>query len=119
MKEKEPKHLLENTLLIGTLGLISLLAFSKKSRQIIYERDGGKCVICGGVEWLECCHIDHSKKNPRYDDPSNGDLRCVPDHLMDHINREGRNGLPVHQNRFGIKMMIEKIKHKYHGETDQ
>lgn len=100
-------------------GIVFLLgAFSAKVRKQILERDGYKCVDCGSHEWLEACHVDHNKENPRYDDVSNGSTRCTPDHLMEHINREGRNGLTIAQNRFGIRRMIERIKHNYHEDTD-
>lgn len=88
-----------------------LLAFSFKIRKKIYERDH-VCTICGGTNHLEAAHIDHNKSNPRYDDESNGRLLCLPDHIKDHINREGRNGLTVAQNRWAINIMLEKLKGK-------
>ena len=111
MKEREPNHSLENVLIISAIGLISFLAFSEKTRRIIYERDRS-CRMCGGVEHLSAAHINHSKENPLYDDPSNGRLLDGACHLLDHINRAGRNGLTKSQNDYAIRMLILRISGK-------
>lgn len=84
-------------------------AFTRPVRQQIIERDGGKCVICGSTSHLEAAHIDHNKANPRYNDTSNGRVLCVDDHLKDHVNRHGRNGLPKSQNEWAIKRLLERV----------
>ena len=85
-------------------------AFSKETRKKIWKRDGGRCVMCGSTEHLNCSHIDHSKSNPKYDDESNGRLLCEAEHyLIDHVNREGRNGLPLHQNAFAKRSLWSRL----------
>ena len=84
---------------------ISTGAFSWKSRQIIKLRDGNACVMCGSTQGCECAHINHNKQDPRYDDPSNGRLLCTEDHLKDHVNRHGRNGLPKRTNERAIELI--------------
>lgn len=84
------------------LAVVALgMAFSKQTRQKILERDGHKSVLSGATEKLHVAHIDHTR-NERYDDPSNGRTLTVYEHLQDHVNREGRNGLTKAQNDFAI-----------------
>lgn len=83
-------------------------AFSWKSRNIIKERDQ-VCRLCGSSEHLEAAHINHNKQDPRYDDPSNGRLLCTEDHLKDHINRHGRNGLPKRTNERAIELIKQRL----------
>ncbi len=84
-------------------------AFSWKSRQAIKERDGNRCVDCGSPLHLECAHYDHNKSSSRYDDPSNGRVLCVEDHLADHISREGKNGLTKEGNRWAVNKIWERL----------
>lgn len=92
------------------IGVVALSqgAFSWKSREIIKKRDG-TCVICGSTEHLEAAHINHDKTKPIYDDPSNGRLLCTEDHLKDHINRHGRNGLPKRTNERAIELIKQRL----------
>ena len=108
--ESPQKHEINLSLPLSTLGLlaISLCAFSRKSRQAILRRDGGRCVICGARDHLEAAHINHNKKNPNYDNPSNGRTLCTKGHLKDHIRREGRNGLSKKANRWAIRKLRER-----------
>lgn len=102
-------YLLELSLIAGIV-VLSQLAFSRPIRRKIWERDGGKCVICGSTVGCECSHIDHSRENPRYNHESNGRLLCKPDHyLVDHVNREGRNGLPIHQNQYAKRTIWQRL----------
>jgi len=94
------------------IGVVALSqgAFSRPVRRKIWERDKGRCVMCGSTEHLNCSHIDHSKSNTLYDHESNGRLLCEPDHyLVDHVNREGRNGLPLNQNRFAKRSLWSRL----------
>lgn len=101
---------LKPLLIIGGVFLLSQAAFSRPVRRKIWERDKGRCVNCGATEHLNCAHIDHSRENPRYNHESNGRLLCEPDHyLIDHVNREGRNGLPLNQNKFAKKTLWQKF----------
>lgn len=94
-------------IVIGATAL-STGAFSWKSREIIKKRDQ-VCTICGSTEHLEAAHIDHNRQNPRYDDPSNGRLLCTEDHLKDHINRHGRNGLNTKANEWAIEAIKQRL----------
>lgn len=103
-------NILTTAAIIGGIYLLSQFAFSRPVRRKIWERDGGKCVNCGSTEHLNCAHIDHSRENPRYNHESNGRLLCQPDHyLIDHVNREGRNGLPIHQNQYAKRTLWQKL----------
>ena len=110
-KPSEINSIFAVTAIIGGIYLLSNLAFSRKVRKEIYERDV-TCRVCGGVGHLESAHISHDKTKDNYNDPSNGRLLCLPDHLADHINREGRNGLSIANNRWAIATMINKLKGK-------
>ncbi len=80
-------------------------AFSKKTRDEINKRDGGKSVLSGESGRLHAAHISHDKSRSDYDKPSNGRMLTPREHLDDHVNRAGRNGLPEHQNNFAIRML--------------
>lgn len=96
--------------LVGILPAIGLgMAFSWKSRQIIRQRDGNQCVDCGSTGEVECAHFNHDKTKPNYDDPSNGRVLCVEDHLKDHINRHGSNGLSTRANEWAINMIKTRL----------
>lgn len=97
---------------IGLLA-ISFLAFSKKSREAIHKRDKGKSVLSGTSINLSAAHIDHNKKSKLYDHPSNGRLLSLFEHLLDHINRAGRNGLNQNQNNYAIRKIKEKMAKLY------
>ena len=90
--------------------LPTILAFSSDIRRKILDRDGHKCTVCGSTEHLEASHTDHNRDNPLYNDPSNGKTLCTRDHLQDHIEREGRNGLNHHQNQWAINKIRERLK---------
>lgn len=90
--------------------LLSNFAFSVKTREIIKQRDGYQCVVCGSTKHLQCAHIDHDKSKSKYDDPSNGRLMDVFCHLFDHINRAGRNGLSKQHNDFAIQSLQKQAK---------
>lgn len=95
-------------LVLGAAAL-STGAFTRKARQQILERDKFKCVICGSTEHLEAAHIWHDKLNPQYNDTSNGRTLCTEDHLKDHINRHGRNGLTKKGNEKAIELIKQRL----------
>lgn len=101
----------ELLLLAETAGVVALSqwAFSLKSRNAIRDRDGHKCIICGSTEHLEAAHLNHDKRSPDYDNPANGALLCSSDHLLDHIEREGENGLTVPQNQWSIREIRKRV----------
>jgi hypothetical protein len=116
-KPSEFNNILSVTAIIGGLYLLSQAAFSLRTKRIIYERDV-TCVNCNGTSYLSAAHIDHNKKNPRYDDASNGRLLCGPCHLQEHINREGRNGITVSQNRWGMARLLDRMRGKHAEDID-
>lgn len=108
MKEGEPQKLPYLELTLGLLALSSLFAFSRKTRQQIYNRDRGKS------RWSdepgeEAAHILHNRDNPLYDDPSNGRMLTKREHYLDHLNREGRNGLPPEGNRAALRLIWKRL----------
>ena len=86
----------------------TLLAFSFKVRREIRDRDGNKSVWSGATEHLEVAHISHDKKKSNYNDPSNGRTLTTLEHLVDHLNRDGRNGLTGEQNSWAIMRLLER-----------
>ena len=100
---------LKPLLILGGVFLLSQFAFSWKSKQIIVQRDGGRSVISGETEDLEAAHIDHDKSKEHYDDPKNGRLLTTEEHLRDHINRAGRNGLTKAANDWAIRMLKQRL----------
>ena len=94
---------------LGLLAIAALGAFSRPVRQRIKERDGHRSVLSGQTEKLEVAHIDHSKKNPRYNDESNGRTLTTAEHYLDHYNRHGRNGLTTAGNRWSLRKIWERL----------
>ena len=108
----EPNHFPYLELLFGTALIASTLAFTKPVRRKIWKRDGGKCCLCGAVGSCECAHITHDRNDPRYNDESNGRLLCTPDHYLDHINREDRNGLSKNHNAYAKHSLWQRLNDK-------
>lgn len=90
------------------LSQVGNAAFTRGSRDVIRNRDK-VCTRCGTSDHLESAHINHNKGYHKYDDPSNGRLLCTEDHLEDHINRHGRNGLTKNQNKWAIRMIKKRL----------
>jgi hypothetical protein len=105
----QPSEITKDLLLILGVTFLSQFAFSWKSKQIIHQRDNNQSVLSGETEDLECAHLDHSRENPLYDDPSNGRLLTTEEHLHDHINRSGRNGLSQTHNNWAIARLKERL----------
>lgn len=91
-------------------------AFSRHTRRLIVERvveKHGKPVseISGRDDMpLQAAHINHDKKSPDYDNPDNGILMTVDEHLRDHISREGKNGLTIAGNKLAIELLSKQIE---------
>jgi hypothetical protein len=110
MEREKPETSNLWTILGAGLTLILInSAFSFKTKQKIKQRDGHKSVWSGETENLEAAHISHNKANPHYDHPSNGRILTTEEHLLDHINRAGRNGLTISQNNWAIKMLKKRL----------
>lgn len=105
------KELFTTTAIIGGIFLLSQFAFSKKTRKEIIKRDGYACVLCGSTDGCNCAHIDHSRDNPRYDDPSDGRVLCDEHHYLDHYNRHGSPNLGLNeaQNRWSLASIWARL----------
>lgn len=88
--------------------LLSQFAFSNGVKRKILERDGFRCVVCGGTDHLEAAHIDHNRDNPKYNTPENGFTADPYCHLIDHIERAGHNGLIERHNEWAIERLAER-----------
>lgn len=108
-----------NVILAGvSLALISQIllgAFSLETRNAIRDRVRKKYGRLQSEksgrsdEPLECAHINHNPKYRKYDDPSNGRLLTISEHLEDHLNRAGRNGLTPDENMWAIERIRERL----------
>jgi len=93
-------------LLIAT-SFFANAAFTSDRRRKILERDRGRSVVSGETENLEAAHINHDKKNPKYNDISNGRTLTTREHYQDHFDRHGRKNLGLSEN--GNKWALQKI----------
>lgn len=107
MKEILPQHAETIFTVFASLPVLSL-PFSRKIRDIIFNRDEGKSVLSGETDGLEAAHIDHTR-GPNYDDPGNGRMLTTKEHYEDHFNRHGRNGLNESQNKWALKMIWNRL----------
>ena len=86
-------------------GLIIIgLAFSKKVRKEILDRDGHKSIFSGETENLHACHADHDKSKPWYNTKDNGFTATREEHYIDHRDRHD-NGLNSAQNSWAIRLL--------------
>jgi len=92
----------------GLLAIATMGAFSRKSKEEIWKRDGGVSALSGQNGRLEASHISHAK-DERYDDPSNGRLLTTREHYIDHYNRHGRNGLTMAGNKWALRKIWERL----------
>ncbi len=112
MKEKLV-HL--NAISLLLLLSIPLLSFSRKTREQIWERDGGVCQSCGQTHQfaqLECSHQNHDRKSKAYDDPANGALNCLMCHYLFHLAHKGvanQIGLSEHNNDRAIQGIYDRM----------
>ncbi len=88
---------------------LSVSAFSRKSRRIIWERDGGVCQESGvdsKHQNLHAAHWNHSRDYPGYNDPENGRLLTTYEHYKDHYYRDLESiGLSENQNRWALNSL--------------
>jgi hypothetical protein len=95
-------------------------AFSKKTRREIWERAGGVSELSGEGGRVECAHYNHDRSGPAYDDPNNGLLVTIYEHL--HSDEVGHvpqrqyypqdplpNGLKPEWNEWAIKKIEERL----------
>lgn len=83
---------------LTTIYIISLLAFSKRSRFKVGKRDDWECQgdCCLGKDgnpasfkdgWMvQAAHHDHTR-NAGYDDPENGRILCIAHHALEHLQK--------------------------------
>lgn len=75
---------------------------------------------------LECAHVDHNRNNPAYDEPENGYLVTVYEHLHDpevgHMSYRGMptdengllpNGLTPEANEYAIQQITKRLPKIY------
>ena len=103
----------------AALGLLVFGAFSRATREKIWARSTKrfgtpKSEMSGrDDEPLECAHYDHDQSKPSYDTESNGRLLTLSEHLWDHINRAGRNGLTREENDWAIREIARRLRDFY------
>lgn len=123
----EVRRAVETTLSLASLGLIATAlfgGFSLQSRDAIRDRArkkfGRLCSEFSGRsdEPLQAAHWDHCKNNPKYDDPRNGRLLTLSEHLQDHIRRAGQNGLSKRDNDAAIASLRAQIR-KFENQRSQ
>ena len=114
MHESEKRLHPEVIISLSALGIlvISTLAFSRKTRNIIKERDHNQSAWSGETGDLEAAHINHSRDNPEYDDASNGRMLKSREHYIDHYNRHERNGLTSYQNLWSLRAIWGRLTGK-------
>jgi hypothetical protein len=84
-------------------------AFSKRSRDIIRRRAGGRSELSGRVDTeMHCSHINHNHNRRDYDSPDNGLYLTVPEHLAYHLLAvcDARSiGLSESENSFAVNTL--------------
>lgn len=114
------KEILLSVAALGIATEAARWAFSARTKRQIVSRatdpeDGiAKSEVSGRYdEPLQAAHINHSRSSGYYDNPDNGVLMTVSEHLIDHIQREGKNGLTKSGNRLAIHLLKEQIVDLY------
>ena len=101
-------ELITHAIDLSPLAIPLLLAFSKKVRESIWQRDGGQSVWSGETEGLSAAHQNHNRNDPKYNQPSNGRLLTLPkEQYIDHFNRHGTAdlGLTEEQNMWSLRLL--------------
>jgi hypothetical protein len=76
----------------------TLLAFGRKTRQEIGQRDNWTCTFPGCRRsfkdgWIiHAAHFQHDRNNPGYDDPNMGRMLCVEHHAIEELSRGNEPG---------------------------
>ena len=112
--EKNQTPIVKIALIAAASYCIATSSFSRSVREFIWSRDRGKCQECDGhncTSKLECAHYDHDRRNPDYDNPDNGRLLCTGQHLVDHREGAGDNGLSLRDNEHAIKSLKKRVQY--------
>lgn len=64
----------------------------------VFDRDGGKCVLCGRTDGLEMHHVIYRSRGGTGEE-HNLVLLCKQDHMAAHRSREIRKQLEEHMKR--------------------
>ena len=56
----------------------------ERFRKEIFERDGWRCLKCGGAGRLECHHVIPLEQGGAPYDPENAETLCREDHIREH-----------------------------------
>src|SRR5690606_27956765 len=80
-------------------------------RERAYNRFGKVCSEISGRDDspLHAAHLNHKRKTGYYNSPENGFLATVEEHLIDHILREGENGLTRSANYSAINSLTKQL----------
>lgn len=113
MTERERFNPLPFIEAVSLLGIISSFAFTRKTREDVYSRSGGKSEI-SGVKYtqMEVMHTDHSRDS-NYDSPKRGLLVGILEHLIFHRVHKGRAkeiGLTEEQNDNAINLIFGRMR---------
>ena len=108
-KPSELRTALTTTAIIGGILLLSEFAFTSQIRRLIKGRDHRQDVWDGSTENLEAAHITHDRRDPRYNDASNGRMLSRRNHYIDHLNRAGNNGLPIKGNNAALRLIWQRL----------
>lgn len=97
---------------------LSNFAFTRSVRRQIWSRDGGVSALSGRSDQKrECAHWDHDRSNPYYNHKDNGRLLLVSEHYMDHVDREGENGLSLDGNQFALEKIWDRMTNEAQEEV--
>lgn len=99
--------------LIGIVG-VSLLAFSRGARREVRIRAGYKSEISGRDDMpLDASHIIHARRYPKYNDPTNGVLMTIEEHLWYHEAFEAFPrlvGLSYQNNQKAVNSLRDRLE---------
>ena len=107
--ESAQEYWLIISLFAASAPVIFGMAFSWSTILAIKKRDGHKSAKSGKTGPLEAAHINHDKRIPKYDDPTNGRLLTTVEHYQDHYYRHGRNGLTKRQNIWSLEQIWQRL----------
>ncbi len=114
MNERKAELLLSG-ISLGILAQAIFGVISRETRDAVYNRVWKKFGKMASEksrkddEPLEIAHINHDPRYPKYDDPSNMRMLTISEHLADHKNRAGRNGLDPEQNEWAIAEISKRL----------